>query len=252
MDLGLAGKGAVVLASTRGLGFAAARALAREGAKVALSGRDPARLQAAVKDLHGDCWGDTLDVTQGDALRAHLETAKERFGSVDILVTNAGGPTAASALDIDDAGLARSFDLTLRSAIHAAQAVLPWMRARGWGRIIGLTSISVRQPIATLAYSNIMRSGLTAYFKSLASEVARDGVLVNTVCTGYFATQRLDELLRDCPRSERDAILAAIPQGRMGEPPEFGDLIAFLASERCSYMTGAAIPYDGGANRALL
>jgi 3-oxoacyl-[acyl-carrier protein] reductase len=133
------------------------------------------------------------------------------------------------------------------------------MRERGWGRIVGLTSLAVRQPIASLAYSNIVRSGLTAYFKSLAGEVARDGVLVNTVCTGYFATERLEHLFARraeqggrTAEQERSDVVREIPMGRLGEPPEFGALIAFLCSARCSYLTGVALAYDGGACRALL
>jgi 3-oxoacyl-[acyl-carrier protein] reductase len=257
MDLGLKGKGAVVLASTTGLGFAVAKSLAREGAKVAISGRDETRLGEAM--AASGCWGETLDVTEVEALRKHLEEARRRFGGVDVLVTNAGGPPPGTALEVDDEGLDRALDLTMRSAVHAVQTVLPWMREKGWGRIIGMTSMSVRQPIPSLAYSNIMRSGLTAYFKSLAGEVARDGILVNSVCTGMFATERLDELFHArAQRSgrtveeERAAAIEAIPVGRLGEPSEFGEFVAFLASERCSFLTGVALTYDGGAQRALL
>ena len=139
------------------------------------------------------------------------------------------------------------------------QCVLPGMRAAKWGRIVGLTSSSVRVPIPTLVYSNVMRAGLTAYFKSLAGEVARDGILVNTVCTGSFATERLEELFAAMARKsgrsasdERAAFLQKIPLGRLGHPAEFGDFVAFLCSERCSYLSGVALSYDGGANPGLL
>jgi 3-oxoacyl-[acyl-carrier protein] reductase len=257
MDLGLTGEGAVVLASTTGLGFAVARSLAREGAQVAISGRDEARLGEATTAI--GCWGETLDVTDAVALRDHLEEARRRFGGVDVLVTNAGGPPPGTALEVEDEGLDSALDLTMRSAVHAVQVCLPWMREKGWGRIIGMTSMSVRQPIPTLAYSNIMRSGLTAYFKSLAGEVARDGVLVNSVCTGMFATDRLEELFQaraersGCTvEEERAAAIGAIPAGRLGDPAEFGDFVAFLASERCSFLAGVALTYDGGAQHALL
>ncbi len=262
MDLGLKDRAAVVLASSAGLGLAVARALLAEGARVALSGRDAARLKEALASLgeHGPrAWGQPLDVTDRGALRAHVEQAAERFGRpIEILVTNAGGPPPASALEVDDEGLERSSRLTLRSAIHAVQLVLPGMRARGWGRIVGLTSSTVRVPIPTLVYSNIMRAGLTAYFKSLAGEVAREGILVNTVCTGAFATERLEELFGSLSRKkgcsaaeERALFVQKIPLGRLGAPAEFGDFVAFLCSERCSFLTGAALPYDGGANPAL-
>ncbi len=262
MDLGLTDKVAVVLASTSGLGLAVARSLLAEGARVAVSGRDPERLARTLDGLaeHGErVWGAALDVTDGEALRAHGQAVVERWGDVQILVTNAGGPPPGTALDVDDAGLDASLDLTLRSAVHAVEAVLPGMRRRGWGRIVGLTSIAVRQPIATLVYSNVMRAGLTAFLKSLAGEVAADGVLVNTVCTGLFGTGRLEELFVAnarrkgiTPADERALQTADIPVGRIGDPQELGDFVAFLCSERCSYMNGAALPYDGGATRALL
>jgi 3-oxoacyl-[acyl-carrier protein] reductase len=265
MDLGLQGKVAVVLASSRGLGFATARALLTEGAAVAVSGRDPARLEQAGKELGesaggGRLWAEVLDVTDGAALAAHVEGAARHFGRpVQILVTNAGGPPPASALEVEDAALQASFELTLRSAIHAVQAVLPGMRAARWGRIVGLTSSTVRVPIPTLVYSNVMRAGLTAYLKSLAGEVAKDGVLVNSVCTGAFATERIEELFAAQSRrsgrtveEERAAYLARIPLGRLGRPEEFGALLAFLCSERCGFMTGVALSYDGGQNPGLL
>ncbi len=265
MDLGLSDKVAVVLASSDGLGLAVARALLAEGARVAISGRDEGRLRQALEALAREqgsaplVTGERLDVTDRAALERHLGGVRERWGGVDVLVTNAGGPPAASALEVEDQGLRRAFELTLLYAVHAVQVVLPWMRAKKWGRIIGLTSLSVRQPIPTLAYSNMMRTGLTAYLKSLAGEVGREGVLVNSVCTGLFATQRLEELFEARSRrsgrsleEERRLATADIPLGRLGEPREFGDLVAFLASERCSFLSGVALTYDGGASRALL
>ncbi len=262
MDLGLAGKTAVVLGSTSGLGLAVARALLLEGARVAISGRDAGRLRRAEGELATQrerVFAEVLDVRQRAALEAHVRRVVERFGPVDVLVTNSGGPPHATALEVDDAGLDAAFELLVRPAIHAVQAVLPDMRARRWGRIVGLTSLSVRQPIPSLVYSNLMRSGLTAYFKSLASEVAQDGVLVNTVCTGYFDTERLEELFAanaakrgTSVETERAQTNARIPLGRLGDPREFGDFVAFLCSERCSYLVGAALPYDGGLNSALL
>ena len=263
MDLGLEDKVAVVLASTGGLGLACARALLAEGARVAISGRDERRLTRARAELsmHAErLLAEPLDVTDGAALAAHVRAAEHHFGRpVQVLVTNAGGPPPATALEVEDAALERAFALTLRSAIHAVQAVLPGMRAARWGRIVGLTSSSVRVPIPTLVYSNTMRAGLTAYLKSLASEVARDGVLVNSVCTGSFATDRIEELFAATARrtgrsvaEERAAYIARIPAGRLGTTEEFGDLVAFLCSQRCSYLAGVALAYDGGANPALL
>lgn len=262
MELGLAGRTAVVLGSTAGLGFAVARALRAEGARVAISGRDAARLARAAEELGAvpgaggarrEILAETLDVRDREALEAHLARAAERMGPVDVLVTSSGGPPHASALEVDDAGLEEAFELLVRPAIHAVQAVLPGMRRRGFGRIVGLTSLAVRQPIANLVYSNVMRTGLTAYFKSLAGEVARDGVLVNTVCTGYFDTERLTELLRvnaakrgTSLEAERAQAHARIPLGRLGAPRELGDLVAFLCSERARHITGEVIKIDGG------
>jgi 3-oxoacyl-[acyl-carrier protein] reductase len=263
MDLGLKDRAAVVLASTSGLGLACARALLAEGARVALSGRDPGRLARTRAELasHGErAWVAPLDVTDGAALEAHVRAAAERFGRpVQVLVVNAGGPPPARATEVDDAGLARAFDLTLRSAIHAVQAALPGMRESGFGRIVALTSSSVRIPIPTLVYSNTMRAALTAYLKSLAGEVAREGVLVNSIATGSFATERIEELFAAQARrsgrdvtEERAAHVAKIPLGRLGRPEELGELVAFLCSERCSFLTGVSLSCDGGANPALL
>ena len=261
MDLGLKGRVAVVLASTSGLGLAVARALLEEGCRVAISGRDQGRLDAAREELDGeeDVFAEQLDVTDGEALDAHLAAVAAHFGPVQILVTNAGGPPPGTALDVTDEGLDRAFDLTLRSAVRATRAVLPGMRAAAWGRIVAMTSISVRQPIPTLAYSNVMRAGLTAWLKTLAGQVAADGVLVNSVCTGLFSTERLAELFESRSIANRTSVAeeealatARIPARRFGDPREFGDLVAFLCSVRCSYLNGVALAYDGGLDTALL
>lgn len=262
MELGLSERTAVVLGSTSGLGLGVARALLAEGACVAISGRNADRLAAAERALspHAErLLAEPLDITDGDALRAHLDAAAARFGAVEILVTNGGGPEPGGATDVTDEGLDASLDLVLRSAVRAVQHVLPAMRAAGWGRIVGLTSIAVRQPIATLTYSNVMRSGLTAWFKTLAGDVARDGVLVNTVCTGLFRTERLEELFHlnaqkhgTTVEEEAARMTADIPAGRLGDPREFGAFVAFLCSERCSYLNGVALTLDGGLDSALL
>ena len=263
MDLGLADKVAVVLASSDGLGRAAAAALLREGARVAISGRDPDRLAAARRELaanHGErVLAERLDVSDGTALEGHLVGVRERWGAVHVLVTNAGGPRPGPAADVDDEALRAAFELTLLSAVRAVRTVLPWMRAQGFGRIVALTSSSVRQPIPGLALSNTLRAGLTGWLKTLSREVARDGVLVNSICTGMFDTERLRELIllraernARSEAEERAALAGEIPVGRMGRLEEFGDLIAFVASERASFLNGAALPIDGGSTRQLL
>lgn len=262
MDLGLKNRSAVVLASSTGLGFAIARALAEEGARVALSGRDPARIAAAVtalQDQVGDVvFGEALDVADGAALEVHLRNVQDRFGVVDILVTNAGGPPPGRAADLTVEALDQAYALTLKSAVQAIGLVLPGMRERRWGRIIAVTSSSVREPIPNLALSNTMRPGLTGYLKTLSAEVAGDGVLVNSVCTGAFDTDRLRSLCRaraeaagTTPETIQQEIGSAIPAGRVGRPEEFGALVAFLASERASFLAGAAIPIDGGAGHGI-
>jgi 3-oxoacyl-[acyl-carrier protein] reductase len=263
MDLGLTDRTAVVLASSDGLGHAAAAALASEGARVAISGRDPARLGAAearLREQHGErVFGERLDVTDGAALCAHLVGVRERWGTVDVLVTNAGGPRPGAAEDAEDEALDAAYELTLKSSVRAVRTVLPWMRAAGWGRIVAMTSSSVRQPIVGLALSNTMRAGLTGWLKTLSQEVAGDGVLVNSICTGMFDTERLRELIDlraqksgRTPEEERAAMAADIPVGRIGRVEEFGALVAFMASERASFLNGVAVAYDGGANRSLL
>lgn len=263
MDLGLTDKACVVLASTRGLGFAAAEALLAEGARVALSGRDDARV-AALRARLGGRYGDRaridpLDVTDLGALSRYLESVRASFGSVDVLVVNSGGPPPVAAAELDAAALARGLDSTFGYATQAIHTVLPWMRARRFGRIVAMTSLAVRQPIAGLALSNALRAGLTGYLKTLAAEVAADGVLVNSICTGMFDTDRLRELFeKRAAKSgrtvdeERARTLAEIPLGRLGRPEEYGALVAFLASERAAYLTGVALAYDGGASRGLL
>jgi 3-oxoacyl-[acyl-carrier protein] reductase len=262
MELGLKDRSTVVLASTSGLGLACARALHAEGARVAMSGRDARRLEAALAALGGPgprLFGATLDVTDGEALRVHLEEAVRRHGPIEILVTNSGGPPAATAVEVREEDLERAWQLTFRSAVRAIQHVLPGMRRAGWGRIVALTSSSVRVPIPGLVTSNALRAGLTGYLKTLAGEVAADGVLVNSVCMGAFGTERLAELFEvmaarngTTAAAEREAYVARIPLGRVGEPRELGDLVAFLCSERCSFLSGVALAYDGGAGPGLL
>lgn len=263
MDLGLSNKVAVVLASSAGLGLAVVEALLAEGARVAMCGRDPGRLGKELARLtaanEGRVLGESVDINDPDALEEFLRQVNTHFGSVDILVTNGGGPPAMSADSVSEEALDQAYQTTLKSAICAVRVVLPWMRAQRWGRIIALTSSAVRQPIAGLALSTTMRAGLTGYLKCLATEMAPYNVLVNTVCTGMFGTERLEELVKirakKANRSideEREAMAKEIPLGRIGDVVEFGAFVAFLASEQASFITGASLPIDGGASRFLL
>ena len=263
MDLSLEDKVCVVLASSAGLGRACAESLLAEGARVAVSGRSAARLQSFVDELDARarerCHAETLDVTDCSALREHLESVRQKLGPIDVLVWNSGGPPPATADKISQEQLASAFDGLLAPAVSAIHDVLPSMRRRGFGRIIALTSIAVRQPIANLALSNVMRSGLTAFLKSLSLEVASDGVTVNSICTGFFATDRTRALAEARAaasgidlQAAREALIEGVPAARYGEPRELGDVVAFLASERAAYLHGVALPIDGGCSRFLL
>jgi len=266
MDLGLRNRTAVVLASTDGLALAVAKAFVEEGAKVAISGRNAERLERArstlIERASGDdsrILADQLDVTDHDALRAHLDRAQNELGPIDILITNAGGPSPGEAQDTSIEDLDRAYELTLKSAVVAVRHVLPDMRTRGWGRIIAMTSQSVRHPIAGLAMSNTMRPALTGWLKTLSREVAADGVLINTICTGIFDTDRLIELFEArakksgrTPDEERRLAAESLPVKRIGSVDEFGSMVAFIASEKASFLCGANIAYDGGASTFLL
>ncbi len=263
MDLGLAQRVAVCLASSAGLGRSAAEALLAEGARVALSGRDPERLEATLAELsgpHGErVFGEAFDVLDDAALAGHFRKVRERFGPVEVLVVNAGGPRPGSAAELAPDDLEAAYRLTLRSAVAAIHEVLPEMRARSFGRIVAMTSSTVRQPMPGMALSNTMRAGLTGFLKTLAGEVAAEGVTVNSICTGMFDTERLRDLFEvraarsgRTAEEERAAAVAAIPAGRIGDPHEFGAWVAFLASAQASFLTGVALPFDGGASRHLL
>ena len=263
MDLGLKGRVAVVLAGSTGLGKAVARSLFDEGARVAICARDAARLEHTRSELAGTrpeaILAEPVDVTDSDRLVQFLTHVHRSWGRVDILVTNAGGPPTGRASSLTLESLDAGYLLTLKSAVVAIRTVLPWMQAQRWGRIIALTSSSVRQPIENLVTSNTMRAGLTGYLKTLSREVARDGVLVNSICTGMFMTDRLRELIetraRESGRSaaeELQRMESEIPLGRTGEPAELAAVVAFLASERASFLNGVALSCDGGAGRHLL
>ena len=263
MDLGLHDKVCVVLASSAGIGRACAESLLGEGAQVAVSGRNAARLDGFLEQLDAEkrerCHAQALDVTDIDALGAHIGDVEARMGPIDVLVWNSGGPPPASADRIDESDLRAAYEGLLAPAVSAIHAVLPGMRERGFGRVIALTSIAVRQPISNLALSNVMRSGLTAFLKSLSLEVGSDGVTVNSICTGFFATDRTRQLAEaravasgKSVEAERAAMIEGVPAGRYGEPRELGDVVAFLCSPRAAYVHGVALPIDGGCSRFLL
>ncbi len=263
MDLGLKGKVAVVAAASQGLGRAIAEELANEGARVALCSRDQGRIEAAAEDIRQKTGGEVLpvvaDVTKPAEVDRFVQAARERWGSVHIAVANAGGPPAKEFAAITLEDWREAVDLNLMSSVHLARAVLPQMRRQGWGRLIFLTSASVKQPIEGLLLSNSVRSAVAGLSKSLANECAAENVLVNIVCPGFLRTERLDELAATLsekkgvtPEKIFEGWTAQIPMGRIGEPRELAALVAFLASERASYITGTAIAVDGGRTRSLL
>jgi 3-oxoacyl-[acyl-carrier protein] reductase len=252
MDLGIAGRRAAVAAASSGLGLGTARALAADGVDVAICGRDADRLAAAVADLEalgggGAVHGLVGDVATVEGAQAFVADAGEALGGIDILVPNAGGPPAGGFTSTDLERYLPALELTLLSTVAMCQAAVPEMRARRWGRVVAITSVSVRQPIPGLILSNTARAGVTGFLKTLALEVAADGVTVNSVQPGSHATDRL----RSIHGGDLSGAAAAVPMGELGDPDDFGAVVAFLCSEHARFITGAALPVDGGAYKAL-
>jgi len=248
VDLGIGGRRAAVAAASRGLGFAAAEALAREGARVAICGRDRVGIEEAAARIGRDVVGIVADVSDAAGGARFTHEARGALGGVDILVANSGGPPAgdfAAITDVD--AYARAFELSCMSTIAMCQEVVPGRCARGWGRVVAITSIAVRQPIPTLILSNTARAGLTGFLKTLAREVAAEGVTVNSVQPGFHATERIAEL----HGNDTAALAATVPARRIGDPADFGAVVAFCCSEAAGYLTGTAIPVDGGAYGGL-
>ncbi len=263
MDLGLKGKIALVAAASQGLGRAVAEELAAEGASLILCARHDAALQetcAAIEKAHGTpVLGLATDVADPTAIARLVEAGRARFGRIDILVTNAGGPPAGTFDTLSAVQWEAATHLLLTSVVELTRAVLPGMQARGWGRILNITSISVKQPVANLMLSNSLRAAVTGMARTLATEVAAQGITVNNILPGYTRTERVVGLAEAA--AAREGITSAeatarweaeIPMRRLGEPREFAALAAFLCSERASYITGTSVPVDGGWIRSLL
>ena len=263
MDLGLKGRAAAVAAASRGLGRAVARALALEGAAVALCGRDEARIREAADAIAAETGARTLavvaDVGRAEDCSRFVETAAHAFGRLDALVTNTGGPSPGAFEKVREDDWRAAIDVTLMNVVRLVRAAVPHMKRGGWGRIVNITSLSAKQPIDGLVLSNALRPAIVGLAKTLAGELGPDGILVNNVCPGYTRTDRLEELLHvraEATGSSPDRILAQLAEGvplrRVGEPEELAALVAFLCSERASFITGTTIPIDGGACRGLL
>ncbi|MDJ0364923.1 SDR family oxidoreductase [Hymenobacter sp. H14-R3] len=262
MDLGITGKVALVTAASKGLGRAVAEELAAEGASLVLCARTDATLQAtctAIRAATGArVLGVAADVANPADVARLVQAALAEFGQVDILVTNAGGPPAGTFEQHDAAAWDAATRLLLSSVVELTRAVLPGMQARGWGRILNITSIAVKQPVAGLMLSNSLRAAVTGMARTLATEVAASGVTVNNILPGYTRTERVEHLAsaaatRDniSPEQATERWTSEIPMRRLGEPREFAALAAFLCSERASYITGTSTAVDGGWLRGL-
>ena len=260
VDLGLNGKVALVAASSKGLGKASALALAREGARVTICARTKADLDAAAEEIRGETGAEVLavpaDLASADGIHTVVAATLARFGGVDILVNNSGGPVRGGYADFTDADWRRAFEVVTLNFVRFVREVVPDMRARRWGRIIGIQSMSVKQPVDGIDLSNGLRPGVAGLMKALTPDLAKDGITINLVLPGMFLTSRIIEGAGRSP--EEDEVLqarlapvaAAIPIGRLGWPMELGSLVAFLASKQASYITGAVYQVDGGIIRS--
>jgi 3-oxoacyl-[acyl-carrier protein] reductase len=262
MDLGLHNKVAIVAASSQGIGLATAQAFAAEGCKVAMCARNLDALRTAadrIRNQHGvDVLTDALDVTDAEGVRRFVDSVASRFGSVDICVTNAGGPPAKGFLAASIEEWQKAIALNFLSTVYFAREVIPHMQKKRWGRIITITSITTKQPVTDLVLSNAVRAGVVGLVKSLSNEFGKDGILVNNVGPGYTATDRLIDLAKarsSTSGKSQDEIFDgwAVDTAlkRLGEPREVAETIVWLASERASYVTGQTILVDGGNYKGL-
>ena len=244
MDLGLSGKRAVVAAASEGLGRAVARSLSREGARVVICGRDEERLRRSAADLGENVAWVVADVGEPGAAAAFTARAAELLGGIDILVPNAGGPPPGEFASVTIGQYEAALRLNLLSVVAMCQQAVPLMRTGHWGRIVAITSVTVRKPLANLIASTTARSGTTGFLRALATEVGPDGITVNSVQPGYHSTARMAAVYGDDPSS----FGSKVPMRRMGDPADFGACVAFLCSEQARYITGADIPIDGGSS----
>jgi 3-oxoacyl-[acyl-carrier protein] reductase len=262
MDLGLKNRVAVVAASSQGIGRATAEAFAAEGCRVAMCARNDAALQSAadqIRERHGaELFAEAFDVTDAKAVASFVAKVAEKVGGVDICVTNAGGPPAKGFLSATLEDWQRAIESNFLSTVYFAREVIPYMQRKQWGRIITITSITTKQPVADLVLSNAVRAAVVGLVKSLANEFGKDGILVTNVGPGFTATDRLKELAKArssvSGKSEQelfDGWAADAPLKRLGDPREVAETIVWLASERASYITGQTILVDGGAYKGL-
>jgi 3-oxoacyl-[acyl-carrier protein] reductase len=262
MDLGLTGKVAMVAGASRGLGFAVADALAREGATVSMSSSNLASIDAAAKRISSTgstVLGTVVDVRNGDHITGWAQKTIERFGGIDLLFTNGGGPPSGAAISFDEGAWQNAIDLLLFSALRMVRAAVPSMKQRGGGAILMSTSASVKEPIPNLGLSTVLRASVSALSKTLALELAADRIRVNQIIPGRIDTDRIKQL--DEIAGTRQGITAdqakaksigTIPMGRYGEASEYGRVAAFILSDAAAYMTGSTVQVDGGLIRSVL
>ncbi|MGH1503502.1 MAG: SDR family oxidoreductase [Acidimicrobiales bacterium] len=246
MDLGLTGRTALVTGASSGLGLASARSLAAEGVAVVMASRSADALDAAVASVADDATGARptaipADLAEPSSIAALVDAAVAEVGPLDIVIANAGGPPAGGFADTSLDAYGPALQLNLLASIDLCQRTIPAMRERGWGRVVAITSMTVRQPSPTLILSNTARTGLTSFLKTTALEVAADGVTVNSVLPGLHATPRLEHL-----GATPEQLAASVPMPEIGRAADFGDVVAFVCSDQARYITGATIPVDGG------
>lgn len=258
MDLGLAGKTALVTAASKGMGKACALGFAAEGARVAMCARTEADVRAAAEEIRAKTGADVLamaaDVTRPADVNALVQRTQERFGGIDVLVANCGGPPRGGLDDFPDQAWHDAFEVSVLSTVRLIRAVVPAMRARGWGRILTIQSVSVKQPVDGLLLSNAVRPGVAGLAKTLAPELGRHGITINVVLPGRIMTDRFLGGAKHAGLAVDEYVARAsedIPLGRVGTPEEFANVVLFLASERASYVTGVMLQVDGGVVRGL-
>lgn len=248
MDLGISGRTAAVAAGTAGLGLGTARALAENGVEVVVCGRDPEKLERALATIGHGARGFVCDVSTDEGGRRFVEGSISELGSIDILIANGGGPPPGGFAKTEEHLYLEALQKNLLSVVSMCQVAVPPMRERKWGRVLAITSVAVRQPMGNLILSNTARAGLTGFLKTLAREVAGDGVTVNTIQPGTHATDRITQLYGANP----DATAMGIPTGTLGDADDFGRIAAFMCSDSAKFMTGVQLHVDGGAYPGLL
>jgi 3-oxoacyl-[acyl-carrier protein] reductase len=247
MDLGISKRCAAVAASSKGLGFETARALAEEGVRVAICGRDARRVEEARGEIGHSCVGFVCDVSHSDGARAFVQCARESLGRIDILVANCGGPPPGQAEGVEMTALHASLEANLVAMVTMIEAALPDMKEGGFGRIIAITSQTVREPLPNMVHSNTARAGLTGYLKTLAREVAADGITVNSILPGAHETDRL----RALGHGVLESLAARSPSGRIGDARDFGRLATLLCAGFARHVNGTTLMVDGGGSSGL-